>query len=315
MTKASAKFRKLSDPHEAFIQGGALDRPVQSDRWDRPGQLHLRDGLLIWSGREKAPSPNRTVFESFLKLANATDRAILTFAKKWGVLYLCQHRLPSSHATLPPYEGPHRLIPTRQPNVFLDADVLDLIPSGGFARCPLIAGDANTFVEHLDDWRRYARQAANTVQLALQVHRQNLGEPKLWGELCGPAEWLDPEQHTVTQIKEWQPDNLSDARFRLSQVVNRWLDVSAMQPMLCWGSYAQPTVTLGNRTLFGYLASQLLLVVSKTRGLALCTECAEWFTPTRQLPPGRNPYCAKCGRAAAIRDASRRYRAKHAARR
>jgi len=298
------------DPHEAFLDGAKLDRPVSADQWHLPEVLEVRRGALLWRyGRRGQVTPTRSVFQDFLRLAEADDEEICAFAKCWGVLYLCAaHGLPSSHAALAEENGRQERAPVEiAPSVYADADVTALFASGWFARCPLVVTDGDAYLERTEDWRRFAREASTTFHLALQVHRENLGEPEAWGKLFGPQILLDENGRVIDRPGAWHPSNLSEARFRLASVVNRWLQAAQLQPILWWGDRA--TVTLGNRTLFGYLAVQLLLSVSKRRGLAVCS-CGDIFGMERQVGPGRNAYCPKCGRSAATRDASRRLRQK-----
>jgi hypothetical protein len=55
------------------------------------------------------------------------------------------------------------------------------------------------------------------------------------------------------------------------------------------------------------LAYQLMVAVTGGNGWLICAECGRWFQSDTRRSPDRNAYCPKCGRAAAMRVASRTY--------
>jgi len=59
------------------------------------------------------------------------------------------------------------------------------------------------------------------------------------------------------------------------------------------------------------LTYQLLVKVTGGRGWLTCAECGNWFETEAQRSPDRNAFCPQCGRAAAVRAASRNYYKKH----
>src|SRR5436853_7668736 len=69
--------------------------------WGRPSMVKVEGNNLLSSGRSEA-----TVLESdksfeplrsFLRLDGADGERIAEFARRWGVLGICEHRLPASH--------------------------------------------------------------------------------------------------------------------------------------------------------------------------------------------------------------------------
>lgn len=68
--------------------------------WQRPADTEMRDGAIEWgvSGKQIWTKPDSAMLERFLSLGDATDAAILRFAKRYGVLALCDHGAPSSHS-------------------------------------------------------------------------------------------------------------------------------------------------------------------------------------------------------------------------
>ena len=59
--------------------------------------------------------------------------------------------------------------------------------------------------------------------------------------------------------------------------------------------------------LFGILAFQMLLAMSRIRQIALCTECGFPYVPSRSVFSGKRNFCPKCGRSAAMRSARKAY--------
>src|ERR1700680_1003344 len=91
---------------------GEMDRRVDGTRWTLPTGIQLRDDRIYY---DPHPSSKTVVhsdgmFEAFYKLADAPPDSILKFARKYGVLWLCEkHDLPSSHNAIK--EGPDCCLP------------------------------------------------------------------------------------------------------------------------------------------------------------------------------------------------------------
>jgi len=64
----------------------------------------------------------------------------------------------------------------------------------------------------------------------------------------------------------------------------------------------RPHVVVGFSSLFGALVLQLALAITRSKGLTTCLGCGDPFFPQRGWK-----YCNRCGRAAAMRAASKRY--------
>src|SRR5215469_11952036 len=94
----------------AMTKGDALDLWPLLDRkdgtfrlahrWPIPPEIHL-DGAEIRYGRGRfetwVKDPNSKFFTDFLNLADETPKRIEWYAKRWGVLGLCQHQLVAGH--------------------------------------------------------------------------------------------------------------------------------------------------------------------------------------------------------------------------
>ena len=58
----------------------------------------------------------------------------------------------------------------------------------------------------------------------------------------------------------------------------------------------------------GALALQIMLVLTRWSGIAICSSCGRLFSPSRRPNPNRNAYCKGCGVRAAWREAQARRR-------
>ncbi len=87
---------------------GQLERPLA--QWVRPAVVELEGERLRWEyfdknavlGRHGRMGPG--LLAEFPKLADAPSLAIRDYARRWGVLSICQHGWPSSHNP-PPIVG------------------------------------------------------------------------------------------------------------------------------------------------------------------------------------------------------------------
>ncbi len=89
--------------------------------------------------------------------------------------------------------------------------------------------------------------------------------------------------------------------------VDRWLELGRVRPF-CVLRGKTLTVRFGGGPgggLFAALALQLLIAVTGTRGLAICTACTRPYAPKRRPNPNRRNYCQKCAHKTAVRDATR----------
>jgi hypothetical protein len=91
----------------------------------------------------------RGLLNDFLTLETGSDRRILSFARKWGPLYLCQHHRPFGHNApgRPGYDSETRCEPI------------------GFGR-------EGWPWELLEDWRRYSHEAATILKLIELAYRR-----------------------------------------------------------------------------------------------------------------------------------------------
>jgi hypothetical protein len=97
----------------------------------------------------------RGLLNDFLMLEKGSNRQIVSFAKKWGPLHLCEHHQPFTHNApgRPGYD--HRT-----------------------ACRPMGFGQEEWAWERLEDWRRYSKEAATILKLIELAHRSPKGQPQ-----------------------------------------------------------------------------------------------------------------------------------------
>jgi len=281
---------------------GPLGNVSIGDEWLVPGLIELTpDGkFLKWkygkikrAGHQQMGSPT-FLLENFVKLAEVgsegSGRDILEFAKKYGILFICKHDLPSSHREL---EEP---------------TFKDLREGGAFARCGLRTTADKFFSEPIEVWRLYAQRARALLNLAAAIKKGNEGEKEDWETIAKQVgsfveKPIRGEMTTIIVL----PKEEREQRIIISGGVNHWLGYAQVRPAYILTEKG-PLIEFGNRTLFGALALQLMLALSQTQGLASCTSCGIFYTPSRKPNPNRNSYCPACGSSAAQRNASEKYR-------
>jgi hypothetical protein len=186
-TSADAGVPTWPDP----LAGDVLDHFVSGYQWTIPTCLQILDFAFL----EKTPGelagkehlawtvsrPLRHVhagpglLEEFLKLESAPDAAILSYARKWGPLWLC-----------PVHDLPWRHDPECRPATcdwdLDDDDDDDLRPEDQVEDGEPVQVDA-WYDEPLAGWRALSRQARSTVRLARRLHEGQAGLSADWEAL------------------------------------------------------------------------------------------------------------------------------------
>lgn len=319
--------------------GEPLERPV-ADAWTAPRWVEVEDGFVIWCFFDGSPTPGRRLvksgpklLEDFLDLGIADDetlsRAILRFARRWGVLNLCEHALPAMHSP----DCWHRL-PIRPP------------PRPGWL---------GAWKEPIEGWRIYARKALTLLRLAAKLERNQLGlrPPRQRerdgffgsGAWVGDDDWVrfhswprlgsseneqlaslddagrvfvggHPVANEQVDVRDSRPEgsgdrrHLTDYRSTVAAEASAWVRLARVSPQLEWGDN-KPLLHVGGASLFAALGVQVLLRIAHAEGLALCGGCPKVILHGRRVPRlDRANYCDDCReRREPQRRAKRRYRA------
>ena len=180
---------------------------------------HAKQGLSLPCEPDRN-SPGGKLFDEFLGLKEASSGVILHFAKKWGVLELCPHALPTTH-TLRHSVSPS---PLEKPCLRVSHG-----PSGDFR-------------ESTRHWRWYAVYFRAILNLAAELHIGRVGRDQDWKCILQGSSDL--------RLKDG-PDVVKNQarRLLLVDVLNRWITIAGLQPSLEW-IHSRPTLQFATPALF-----------------------------------------------------------------
>lgn len=242
---------------------GRQTRPLAARQWAIPAHVELQGERLLWSDEpSRVGRVGPHLLEGFVSLADAPPERILSYATRWGVLELCEHNMPPSHQTL----------------------------QGGLC-APRETRDGR-FFEPVAAWRWWANRAKATLTIAAQLHHGAIAPTTEWEAAIALESRPHPpgyQRHSRVE-KAWR---------ELAFYLNHWLRVGRVRPLVELveareGRAYRPAILLGVGGLFGALAIHLVLAVSRTNGLALCSNCGAGYSPFRQPRTGERHYCEDC---------------------
>lgn len=245
-----------------------------------PVIVRLEGHHLVWQDKDPErpdldlqPVAPAGALDSFIRINSAED--VLTFAKRWGPLDLCEHNQPACH------RGRGRIAVT--------------------ACTP-------TRREPIERWLHFARQARAIVEamIPLRAGQPQPREPweRFFNYKPGEGEPVRPDIEEFIRLTQ-KPPPIGPvwAWGNLRSVLDGWIRLGDVRPQADprWRPDRGFPVRLGGYKTFGMLALQLLSAVTSDRGLYFCHHCQEPYTPPRKPQPGRRHYCGRpeCKRAGA----------------
>lgn len=267
-----------------------------------PRYVELRDDLLVfshwWDPRSERPpasdleanarttfDPDRPVNEAgmldrFVRITEA--KGVLRFAERYGVLDICEHRVPGTHY-LPPLP-----IPDSWPGC-RPWQVLDYL----------------VYAEPVDIWLGFVAQARALLSLAVDLRAGSPGRKDDWRVADSQLFWRDgfSELSIQTSGKDVDHDRIS-----LAERISTWMQFGNVRPELFWQK-SVPVFRLSART-FGILGVQLLFAATRSQGIAICSGCGMPYTPKRKPRKDRRNFCLNCGEPVAARLRKRASRAR-----
>ena len=302
--------------------------------WPVPDKITISDGELVgdWSRGFHERSATDGALPAFLALAGANDAAVLRYARRWGVLNLCRHGLPTLH------DGAYSPLFGQE----LDG------PPGSI--CEDLGGPR--FREPLTLWRSYAARARAVIALSVRLRNGDVlntasarddfvtarlgllydGQAHadvvaLYTAMMGPfdpapfarvlASYADnPVARAAIQEVHDQAAAMTEEEARrmwlgldVAGRVRDWMSLGNVSLGLEWdGDAIRPKLQAGRVPgLFGALAAELFRAVAGA-SLALCSQCGTVYQPTRKPAATRRSYCSACREAGVpSRDASRHW--------
>lgn len=246
-----------------------------------PSRIWLEGDRLFWHPVEqwKRVKPISETFADFLALAEEkeSNRDVLDFARKWGVLNLCrEHVLPVSHDN----------------------------------RCKPFERHTYSQGEPVTQWRRFARLAGAVLNLSQDLTDGGIGKSTDW-RVVADFDRLLPLSSTAATLTELgmfgssprrkaTPTALKEAgregRAVIADCVNQWVELGNVRPQMLWQT-GEPTVLLAGGlyrgSLFGALAVHLLELAGRYV-IASCSGCRKFYHPEIRPKTGQDRFCGQC---------------------
>src|SRR5687768_9712967 len=117
--------------------------------WNKPSVVNVEGESLVYSARGLIVQPDpKHPFEpldSFIRLEGTESKEIAGFARKWGVLGICEHGLPSTH------QSPHFF------NV--DGPFIQLLTGVGYRHCFPSERAGGMWHEPINAWHTWSGYA------------------------------------------------------------------------------------------------------------------------------------------------------------
>ena len=228
------------------------------------------------------------LLERFCRIAEApnTAAAVVAFAKRWGLLGLCEHGLPYGHVRF--YEPMFSLSGRRL--TFLDK-------YQGVDRRICLPG-----AESFQHWKELAVRFDSMRRVGLDLNRGEIGSDLDW-ELAS----ADPDFSGWKDQVGYLP-SIDEARLEYAALVRRLIQMSLLEPRFhgsdgVW-NIDMDSYFVAYSNLPAILTAQLMLRVSSAKAQIKCSECPRWFIPRRN----QRKYCDSCGKRAAWRVSKRKLR-------
>jgi hypothetical protein len=158
--------------------------------------------------------------------------------------------------------------------------------------------------EPLAYWFQVARQVRAILNIATAMHQGGGGSIEDWDVVFEGVE----DQRALPFLVERRAPPPEAAQFLLSMLLNEWLTTFDVRPHLYWVD-ATPAIVF-SRTLRAALALDLVIAVTRTKRLVVCSACGQpYFRQRRQPKRGQQNYCSRCRQdGAPARHASTQYR-------
>ncbi len=287
---------------------GSLGRPMVASQIGLPISLKLRDQRLVYSvERRLAHIQPEELLDRFIALSGRfiSSADVLTFARRYGPLYLCDHHgIAAFHKPLLMNRaplGPAAIFGVDEPFKY------------DWCGPRLDSRKPETLSESIEAWFRLARRASSLLQAANAVRLQGDAPPELWEQVDG---FVGSFGQKFGALWEY----LDNPSHRLAANLEAWL-VAADVHLRVEVQSESLIASLGSGPLtassFALIAIQLLLAIMRSEGLASCSGCATPYVSNRPPLAGKlvgpqvakRNYCRSC-REVGIpqRDASRDYR-------
>jgi hypothetical protein len=208
----------------------------------------------------------------FVCLDEAPAKRILGFARRYGRFGFCRHGDPTHKIRI----------------------------EGCAAAVYTTAAGRTAVRESLQWWRRLAGHARALLNAAVQLFKGRVDDltlAQLNPQLCFSASHLRAARRHPASF--------------VAYGMELWLRFFQVRPRVSYNPRPKRfEIRIGGAPrLPGALALQIMLTITRSAGIAICSSCAKPFPPSRRPNLNRNAYCKECGVRAAWREAQARRRA------
>ena len=224
----------------------------------KPGPSYPEDSAINPKG----------ILDAFVRIRDGKD--IVRFARRYGVLGICEHGRPAAHSRA----------------------------------CDPLGREEYRWWDPIDRWLAYVAQARAILDIAAKLYREKPVKPADWQPLDELVSWLYPEgfSHEIQDHPTW--NNPRFQRAHVSVAVAAWVDLADARPRLTWRDEKPSILLRPDRRVwtFGVLAVQLMMAVGRAHAIALCDGCGQPYLRLNRAPQrGRPNYCPECrGKVAAM---------------
>ena len=289
---------EASDERENWEEAGVtnedqatLDRPVDMGRYYIPNPIELdRDRQrILWRLTLPVRLPpyrevtvGRDMLDAFVELYKTSPDRIWDYARKWGMLLICEHGLPCTH------------------NPYPSLSILSQSTATPVTWCKPREDPDGAWWESIEVWQSYSRLMRSLINVASYLHFDKPARAEDW-------ETVFIERRDLLLIFNWSGLEFIDWKFGdefppmwrqtkeiqriiLERIINTLLSWQRVRPVFHW-TKGIPSMSLDSEGLFGTLVTQLMFNVSRTDGWAVCTACGRSYVPNRRPPKGKRNYC------------------------
>ena len=271
-----------------------LGRPVASGLISVPSHVELSsdNSELVWSygseeDRHRHAKPDREMLTRFVRLWQEPPKAVLRFARRWGVL---NHRDGRPCQPIGPFKRHEPVEAWRYYSRRAHA-ILNIAAN-------LRRGELGT----TGDWEALHNIISHSGDFVVDLHRYG---PFM---LSGVAGGEYP-----SHIKPDHKRSLPSERYLLSVEVGLFLRLGRVSFMVGTKNSGWNLEVDYNGCMLAVVALQLALVLADVDTLYRCTGCQEQYVRKKKAPkPGQANFCDNCGHKKAVQVADERRRAKMA---
>lgn len=270
------------------VGSGLLGGPLLTG-WTVPQAVEIEGDWIRFQwfndGQIKSVSPPTDgLAGEFAALSDASQGLIKDFAGEWGPLKICSHGIRHW---------------------------------GSICRSKQLAYRKNGFRESIKYWRHCSAAVKAMLQTGVALRNGLPMKRRDWWSFSRFVELrrlsIDEENHPLPWefFTGAQDFDLGIQRRAFLAVLDQWVDYLNIRPQLMWyDGEDTPELVLSQGSLLESVLAHVLFAVSGTRALLTCSNCGRVYQPTRAPRKGEQHYCQlkTCGRDAAVRNASTKYR-------